>query len=41
MWLSLFSVVLAIALGFGLGAVLLESNGKQAPLYRKRSVRHF
>lgn len=41
MWISMFSVVLAVALGFGLGAVLLESYGKQASLYRKRPVRHF
>ena len=28
MWISLFSVVLAIALGFGLGAVMLETDGQ-------------
>ena len=41
MWISMFSVVLAIALGFGLGAVMLETYGKKASLYRKRPVRHF
>jgi hypothetical protein len=28
MWLSLFSIVLGIALGLGLGAVVLESYGQ-------------
>ena len=41
MWISLFAVVLALALGFGLGAVMLESAGTRAGLYRKRHVRHF
>jgi len=27
MWILLFSVVLAIVLGFGLGVVMLESQG--------------
>ena len=31
MWISLFTVVFAIALGFGLGAVMLESNGTDDP----------
>ena len=41
MWISLFTVVLAIALGFALGSVMLETYGKQARLYGKRHVRHF
>jgi hypothetical protein len=28
MWISLFSVVLGIALGFGLGAIIVESSEK-------------
>jgi hypothetical protein len=41
MWLSLFSVVLALALGFGLGAVMLESNTTGARQYGRRRVRHY
>ena len=41
MWISLFSVVLAIALGFGLGAVMLESQGAGAHHYGRRPVRHW
>ena len=29
MWLSLFGIVVGIALGLGLAAVILESPGKQ------------
>ncbi len=39
MWISLFTVVLAIALGFGLGAVMLESSGAGARRYGRRRVR--
>lgn len=28
MWISMFAVVLGIALGFGLGAVIVESHEK-------------
>jgi hypothetical protein len=31
MWISLFTVVLAIALGFALGAVALESQDEAKP----------
>jgi hypothetical protein len=37
MWIPLFSAVLAIALGFGLGAVFLESREETRPV---RSLRH-
>jgi len=41
MWISLFTVVLAIALGFGLGAVLLEeTEGKSTRHYVRKPVRH-
>jgi hypothetical protein len=36
MWISLFSVVTAIALGFGLGAVVLESYEKAKPVRNLR-----
>jgi hypothetical protein len=39
MWISLFTVVLAIALGCGLGAVVLESYGEKAGLYAQRPGR--
>lgn len=40
MWISLFTVVLAIALGLGLGAVLMDSGEKDArPYARRRAVR--
>ena len=38
MWVSLFSVVLA--LGFGLGAVILESYGEDNRPYGRRTVRN-
>lgn len=38
MWISLFSIVLAIALGFGVGAVMLESYGDE-PHRGRRPVR--
>lgn len=41
MWIALFAVVLAIALGFGLGAVVLEASSPEGRQYRKRPVRHF
>ena len=37
MWISLFTVVLAIALGFALGAVALESQDEAKPA---RNFRH-
>jgi hypothetical protein len=41
MWISLFTIVLAIALGLGLGAVMLESYGEENQPGRKavRSLR--
>jgi hypothetical protein len=41
MWLSLFGIVLAIALGFGLGAVMLESNAAGVRRYGRRPTRHW
>ncbi len=38
MWISFFTVVVAIALGFGVGAVVLESNQKQTRRYARRRV---
>lgn len=38
MWISLFSVVIAIALGFALGAVALESQEEAKPV---RNFRHY
>jgi hypothetical protein len=38
MWISLFTIVLAIALGLGLGAVMLESYGEE-PRHGRRPVR--
>ena len=40
MWISLFTIVLAIALGFGLGAVALESYGEAVRRYGHRPGRH-
>jgi len=40
MWISLFTVVLAIALGLGLGAVALESSEKAKPARNLRRLRH-
>ena len=37
MWISLFTVVIAIALGFGLGAIALESREEAKPV---RNLRH-
>jgi hypothetical protein len=40
MWISLFTIVLAIALGFGLGAVIIESDQKDTRrASRRRPVR--
>ncbi len=41
MWLSLFGIVLAIALGLGLGAVMIESSNAGIRRYGRRSVRHW
>jgi hypothetical protein len=35
MWISMFAVVLGIALGFGLGAVIVESHQEARPFGRK------
>jgi hypothetical protein len=35
MWISMFAVVLGIALGFGVGAVLVESRQEARPYGRK------
>lgn len=40
MWISLFTIVLAIALGLGLGAVMLESY-EEEPHRGRRPVRGF
>jgi hypothetical protein len=40
MWISLFTVVLAIAIGLALGAVMLEYSGEGARRYQRRRVRH-
>lgn len=37
MWISLFTVVIAVALGFGLGSVILESYEEAKPA---RNFRH-
>lgn len=37
MWISLFTVVIAIALGFALGAIALESHEEAKPV---RNLRH-
>jgi hypothetical protein len=36
MWVSLFTIVLAIALGFALGAVALESQDEAKPVRHLR-----
>lgn len=36
MWISFFMIVLAVALGFGLGAVALESQEEAKPLRQFR-----
>lgn len=38
MWISFFTVVLAIALGFGVGAVVLEQSQKNTRRYARRRV---
>ncbi len=38
MWISLFTVVLTIALGLGLGAVMLESENKNTRRYARKRV---
>ena len=45
MWVPLFTIVLTIALGFGLGAVMLESYGDEShrgrrPVRSYRPTRH-
>jgi hypothetical protein len=40
MWITLFAVVLAVALGLGIGAVVLESSRKEKRRFvRKRIAR--
>jgi hypothetical protein len=41
MWISLFTVVLALALGFGIGALMLESQGYGSRRYSRRRIRHY
>jgi hypothetical protein len=36
MWISFFMISIAIALGFGLGAVVLESREEAKPLHPSR-----
>jgi hypothetical protein len=38
MWLQLFTVVLGIALGLGVGAVILESAQKEPRRYARRRI---
>ncbi len=38
MWISLFAVVLAIALGCGLGAVIMELDGNNDQRYAAKRV---
>ncbi|MEP7031042.1 MAG: hypothetical protein ABI830_08935 [Pseudolabrys sp.] len=40
MWIQLFTVVLTIALGFGLGAIALESYEEAKPVRHLRHLRH-
>jgi len=40
MWISLFTVVLAIAIGFALGALALESYEEAKPARHFRPLRH-
>lgn len=39
MWLSLFTVILAIAVGLGFGAVLIESGGESPRRYARKRIR--
>jgi hypothetical protein len=38
MWISFFTVVLALALSLGVGAVVLEQNQKTTRRYARRRV---
>jgi hypothetical protein len=38
MWISLFTVVLATAVGLGLGAVIVESGQKNTRRYARKRV---
>jgi hypothetical protein len=40
MWIELFSIVFAVAVGFGLGAVMLETNAAAARRYGRKAIRH-
>jgi hypothetical protein len=41
MWISLFTVVFTIALGLGMGAILLDgTEGKSTRRYARRSARN-
>jgi|PersoiStandDraft_1058852.scaffolds.fasta_scaffold22539_3 hypothetical protein len=40
MWILMFAVVLGIALGFGLGAVLVESYEEAPRPYGRKPVRN-
>jgi hypothetical protein len=38
MWITLFAIVLAAALGLGIGAVILESGRKETRRYARKRV---
>ena len=40
MWITLFSIVIGIALGLAMGAVVMESNEKATRQYGRRSARN-
>jgi len=40
MWITLFSIVIGIALGLAMGAVVMESNEKAPGQYGRRSARN-
>jgi hypothetical protein len=41
MWITLFSVVIGIALGLAMGAIVMESAEKAPRQYGRRSARNF
>ncbi len=41
MWITLFSIVIGIALGLAMGAIVMESNEKPPRQYVRRSARGF
>lgn len=40
MWITLFTIVIGIALGLAMGAVVLESDEKPSGRYDRRSARN-